>query len=447
MEKIKVFTMFSGYGSQEMALKRAGIPYEVVAICEWDKYASTAHKAVHGDILNFGDITKVNPCEVPDHDLATYSFPCTDVSVAGEQKGLEVGTRSGLLWECEKIIREKLPKYLLCENVKNLVGKKHIGGFVHWCRILESLGYSNYWEIMNAKDHGVPQNRERFFMVSIRGEHKPYIFPDEEKLDIRLKHILEDEVDEKYYLSDKAIQGFLKHKARHDEKGTGFSWKPKTANDIANCIRANSALCPTDNTITVGIRQTGRNPEKPTSRESGLPTEQMIESNGQEVANCITTVQKDSMVGIIKAGNVNPSGNGMNGNVYHEDGLAPTITINKGEGPKIIQKCRGFNKGGEHEISTAITANSWQENNFVNDTIRIRKLTPKEAFRLMDVSDEDFEKIRTALIEEHYNGKDKANSQLYKMAGNSIVVNCMVKIFTNLFKEVENKVEYQMSLF
>lgn len=204
---IKVFEAFSGIGTQRMALRNLGIEHEVVAIAEIDKYALASYEAIHGDCPNLGDISKIDPNTIPAHDLFTYSFPCQDISVAGKQKGFEKGgkTRSGLLWECEKVIRAKRPRYLLMENVKNLVSKKFKPGFEEWLTALEEMGYTNYWQILNAKDYEIPQNRERVFCVSILGEHEPYIFPGKQELTIRLKDVLEDEVDEKYYLSEERV--------------------------------------------------------------------------------------------------------------------------------------------------------------------------------------------------------------------------------------------------
>lgn len=169
MEYLRVFEAFSGYGSQSMALRRLGIDFEVVGISEIDKYAIKAYMAVHGDTPNYGDIQKIDWSSVPDFDFLTYSFPCTDISTAGQQKGLAEGsgTRSSLLWECRKAIEAKRPKYLLMENVKNLVSKKFTPYLKEWIRFLEEQGYSNYTKVLNAKDFGVPQNRERVFMVSI----------------------------------------------------------------------------------------------------------------------------------------------------------------------------------------------------------------------------------------------------------------------------------------
>lgn len=204
MSKIKVFEAFAGYGSQSIALRNIGVDYEVVGISEIDKYAIQAYESIHGKVNNFGDISKIDVTDIPSHDLFTYSFPCQDISAAGKTRGIIRGqTRSGLLYECEKIIEHCRPKYLLLENVKNLVSKKFEMQFIKWLKYLNTLGYTNYWKVLNAKDYGVPQNRERVFVVSILGEHKPYKFPKAIKLTTHVKDILEDEVDEKYYLSQK----------------------------------------------------------------------------------------------------------------------------------------------------------------------------------------------------------------------------------------------------
>lgn len=204
MSKIKIFEAFAGYGSQSIALRNIGVDYEVAGISEIDKYAIQAYEAIHGKVNNLGDISKIDVTDIPSHDLFTYSFPCQDISAAGKTRGIIRGqTRSGLLYECEKIIEHCRPKYLLLENVKNLVSKKFEVQFIQWLKYLNTLGYTNYWKVLNAKDYGVPQNRERVFVVSILGEHKPYKFPKAIKLTTHIKDILEDEVDEKYYLSQK----------------------------------------------------------------------------------------------------------------------------------------------------------------------------------------------------------------------------------------------------
>jgi DNA (cytosine-5)-methyltransferase 1 len=257
MEKIRVFTAFSGYDSQCLSLDRLKkkypeFDYELVGWSEIDKYAIQAHNAIYPQWAdrNYGDISKINWDEVPDFDLFTYSSPCQDFSNAGLQRGGEEGsgTRSSLLWECRRAIVAKKPKFLLMENVAALVSQKFIKTFNKWQEELARYGYTNFAQVLNAKDYGIPQNRERIFLVSVLGEAW-YNFPQPFKLEKRLKDVLETNVDEKYYLSEKMIAGFEKHNANHEAKGTGFKFQPKTKDDIAVCIRANSALCPTDNAV------------------------------------------------------------------------------------------------------------------------------------------------------------------------------------------------------
>ena len=220
MSTLKVFEAFSGIGAQRMALRNLGIDFEVVGISEIDKYALKSYEAIHGDCPNYGDISNINPKDLPKIDLFTYSFPCQDISIAGKQEGIVKGkTRSGLLYECEKIIEYCKPKYLLMENVKNLVGKKNKPNFEEWLKYLEGLGYTNYWKVLNARDYGVPQNRERVFCISILGEHKSYEFPKPIKLNKCIKDILEEEVDEKYYMDKPFVLVDKSHKAELLIKG------------------------------------------------------------------------------------------------------------------------------------------------------------------------------------------------------------------------------------
>ena len=221
---LRVFEAFAGYGSQSMALRNIGIEHEVVGISEIDKYAIMGYNATHPETKNFGDVAKIDWASVPDFDLFTYSFPCTDISNAGAQAGFEEGsgTRSSLLWECRKAIIEKRPKYLLMENVKAITSKKFLPGLVKWQEFLSEQGYVNFIDILNAKDYGVPQNRERCFLVSIL-DAPWYQFPEPRPLELKLKDILEDSVDEKYYLDqarvDKFISGLSDEKRAALEEG------------------------------------------------------------------------------------------------------------------------------------------------------------------------------------------------------------------------------------
>jgi DNA (cytosine-5)-methyltransferase 1 len=235
MKTIKVCTLFSGYDSQCMALDRLKeqhpeFDYELVAWAEIDKFAIQAHNAVYPQWAdrNYGDVSKIDWNQVPDFDLLTYSSPCQDFSNAGKQKGgVEgSGTRSSLLWECRRAILAKKPKYLLMENVAALVSQKFIGTFNQWQLELERYGYTNFSQVLNAKDYGVPQNRERIFMVSILDCEQAYYFPTPVELTKRLKDVMEENVDERYYLSQQAIDGFGRRTDRNAANGNGFGWKP-----------------------------------------------------------------------------------------------------------------------------------------------------------------------------------------------------------------------------
>ena len=210
---LRLIELFAGIGSQTQALTNIGIAHKVVAISEIDKYAIQSYEAMHGKANNLGDIRKIE--ELPDADLWTYSFPCQDISVAGKGAGIKEGTRSGLLFEVERLLRvasEKgtLPKYLLLENVKNLVSKKFKADFDKWLDFLSELGYTNYWKVLNAKDYGIPQNRERVFCVSIRGKHEPFVFPKPKELTIRLRDMIDEAVDERFYLKESTIRSILR---------------------------------------------------------------------------------------------------------------------------------------------------------------------------------------------------------------------------------------------
>ena len=210
---LRLIELFAGIGSQTQALTNIGIAHKVVAISEIDKYAIRSYEAMHGKANNLGDIRKIE--ELPDADLWTYSFPCQDISVAGKGAGIKEGTRSGLLFEVERLLcvaseKGTLPKYLLLENVKNLVSKKFKADFDKWLDFLAELGYTNYWKVLNAKDYGIPQNRERVFCVSIRGEHEPFVFPKPKELTIRLRDMIDEAVDERFYLKESTIRSILR---------------------------------------------------------------------------------------------------------------------------------------------------------------------------------------------------------------------------------------------
>ena len=210
---LNVLSLFSGIGAFEKALENLGIPHNVIAYCEIDKYASKAYSIIHDvpEEKNLNDVTKVDFLDIDETvDLITYGFPCQDISNAGKQKGFtdENGerTRSGLFFEALRIIEDFKPKFAIAENVKALVSKKFTEEFKTVLESLEEVGYNNYYQVLNAKDYGIPQNRERVFIISIRKDiDKGFTFPEVVPLTLKLKDILEDEVDKKYYLSDQQI--------------------------------------------------------------------------------------------------------------------------------------------------------------------------------------------------------------------------------------------------
>ena len=347
---LRVFEAFSGYGSQSIALRNLGIEHEVVAISEIDKYAIKAYEAIHGPVLNLGDISKIDVNDIPQHDLFTYSFPCQDLSVAGKQKGLGEGTRSGLLYECEKVIEHCRPKYLLLENVKNLVGKKFKADFDKWLEYLEGLGYTNYWKVLNAKNYGVPQNRERVFVVSILGEHEPFEFPKPIPLDKCIADILEEQVDDKYYLSEEIQKRF---KITNQNKNIIGTTKPdfRTIGQrdlVYNKEGIMGALVATD------YKQPKQIAEKPVliggigEKNFGKQYRQgnrVYDSNG--IAMCLTSQPVGNAGGnsylykvdeINQVGMLDIKGNEQIRRVYGDNGISPTLNTMQGGNrqPKII---------------------------------------------------------------------------------------------------------------
>lgn len=200
---ITVNELFSGIGAQKKALQRIGIEHKIIGISEIDKYAIRSYEAMYGETFNYGDIRTIERLNYA--DLWTYSFPCTDISVAGKQEGINENTRSGLLYQVQRLLEiakkdNTLPKYLLLENVKNLVGKKFKQQFLEWLEYLDGLGYNTYWQVLNAKDYGIPQNRERVYGVSIRKDidDGKFKFPEKVILNKRLADLLEKEVNESF---------------------------------------------------------------------------------------------------------------------------------------------------------------------------------------------------------------------------------------------------------
>lgn len=558
MKKLKVFEAFAGYGSQRMALRNIGINFESVGISEIDIHAILSYASIHENISNnefnfpskeemvkyledrnigldfktnkiklpknlnklkdiykavvlskcYGDISKLNIKELDDFDLFTYSFPCQDLSVAGKMKGLERGkTRSGLLYECEKIIENKRPKYLLLENVKNLVSKKFKNQFDEWLKYLESLGYTNYWKVLNAKDYSIPQNRERVFVVSILNNDVNYEFPKEQELRIRLKDLLEEHVDDKYYLSEEVQLRFKPNKNFYNMNGnivgtTAPDFRTIGQRDL--CYQENSiigALVATDykqpkqiieinedklsdcgyticeKRYDEGIRyfkdnvcgtlrtidscgnkmiieeQLNKNKSKAINIIEQLANKEQLnddittcdmtinDNKAKDISNCITARYDCGVSNLKSTGTAiveriggcfdDEKSTHQAGSVYNENGLAPTLdTMQGGYRQPCIQVEGKLECEGWHDIETRVhnvdgLAPCVETKNRAKyiENYRIRKLTPLECWRLMGCSDEDFYKAQ----------KYNSDTQLYKQAGNSIVINVLEEIFKNLF--------------
>lgn len=413
---LKILSLFSGIGAFEKALENIDEPFELVNYCEIDKYAAKAFALIHGvdQSLNLGDITAIDTAKVPtDLDVITYGFPCQDISNAGKQKGFtdESGerTRSGLFFEALRIIESAQPKFAIAENVKALTGKKFKNEFKIVLDSLDAAGYANYWAVLNAKDYGIPQNRERVFIISIRKDiDRGFEFPKPYPLKLRLKDMLEKRVDERYYLSDSQVNGFKASTLKAAQAGNGFKFEPTEGDGIAKSVLTRAGTRQCDNFISDKIIQVG---------------------------NCKPTKTRD-----------NPN----QGCIYDPVGLAPTLNC-KGGGnlEPFIVASRGRNPDNPLDRTTGIpttqrleprddgctnTLTSVQKDNYlivgdangVVERLRIRKLTPKECFRLMGFDDRDVD----VLVENKI-----SNTQLYKMAGNSIVVDVLEEIYIELLNK------------
>lgn len=419
---LNVLSLFSGIGAFEKALERERVLFKIMNFCEIDKYASKSYCAIHGvsEQINLRDVSTVNTSELHDVNLITYGFPCQDISSAGHQKGFfdENGnvTRSGLFFAALKVIKDTKPEYAIAENVKALTSKKFTAEFATVLDSLEQVGYNNYYKVLNAKDFGIPQNRERVFIVSIRKDVDfKFTFPVGEPLKLRLADLLENEVDTKFYLSDEQIKriktsSYCTDQRRIQSKAWCDTLRARDWKD-PKCVRVA--------TDTAKVMQVGN----------------LRQGNGWDNPQC--------------------------GRVYDTNGLSPTLNTMQGGNrqPKIVCEqrsdevfktanliverataatMRGRDNGQQIELSDREYSNALttvQKDSLVAEhaqEFRIRKLTPLECWRLMGFGDDDFYKAQNAGV---------SNSQLYKQAGNSIVVNVLQAIFRQFNFEKVSAVE------
>ena len=393
---IKLFSLFSGIGAFEKALKRLKIPYELVGFSEIDKFAIKSYCAIHNvsEDKNYGDITKIDPRELPDFDIMTWGFPCQDISIAGKMKGIkENETRSGLYYEGYRILKEKLPKYSIIENVKNLTSKRFKKQFDSILEDLSELGYTNYWQVLNAKDYCIPQNRERVFIVSIRNDiaQSNFAFPPKQKLKIKLKDILENTVEEKYYLSDKAIGRLIRKNNR--------LIRNKENPDVSSCLlagyhkmdgRNNQYIAENTKVERIGGIYDKENEKRQAGSiydENGLsPTLTNMKGGGnKQPFILISEGTKKGYVEASKGDSINYSypnnlrkrgrvGKGISQTIL----TSPTIAVLE-NAKNNIETIQGNNSGKVTKSSSILISEDKEI------YMRIRKLTPLECWRLMRV--------------------------------------------------------------
>lgn len=451
---LRILELFGGIGACSKALERLGIEYEIADYVEIDKYAVSSYNAMHDTNFEPQDICKWDKdIEV---DLIMHGSPCQDFSLAGLQAGGDEGsgTRSSLMYETIRIVNKLKPKYVIWENVKNMISKKHIHNFNNYIERMGELGYTSYYQVLNAKDYGIPQNRERVFTISIRNDlNIGYVFPEKKELKMKLKDMLEDNVDEKYYLSDSMIE-YLEY---------GKYNAAKVSNKLK---QTDTGICPTLDTMQGGNRQpfikdnankVGHIPEwhqrggiydsegiSPTLCATDYKTPKLTtikiknatkkgyleasEGDGIDISSRMEyhrgTVQKDSTQTIdtkCNIGVVVKGGKQLNETIEKN--------IDKFKEGKVLNMDL-YNRTVNEELSQTLTDPTHNSQRLF-DGLRIRKLTPKECWRLMGFDDSDFDKA----------SKVNSNTQLYKQAGNSIVVNVMEAILYNLLVEPNTKNE------
>ena len=436
MNKLRVLELFGGIGACSKALEKLGINYEIADYVEIDKYAVKSFNAIHNSNFEPQDITQWDKdIEV---DLVMHGSPCQDFSLAGLQAGGDEGsgTRSSLMYETIRIVKKLKPKYVIWENVKNLLSKKHRHNFDSYLEIMESLGYANYYQVLNAKDYGIPQNRERVFTVSIRN-------------DITIDKTVKPSVAVNF---EREKENIIKSNKEIYQCECESGWQDnKIGLKVSPTIRANN-----NNTF---ILEDNRYFEFPPKQELKLKLKDMLENNVDEkyylsdkmINYCMGVNQKESKF---------PRKERFlqSLDMTNNREIATTISTNAGNRPvdnfvidnrnmkeKLCDKLIEENKVKEYDVIRHSYSNSrmkeWETRNIeknnevptldtrcdclgVVQKMRIRKLTPKECWRLMGFDDEDYEKA----------SKVNSNAQLYKQAGNSIVVNVLMSIFKELLK-------------
>ena len=416
---IKIGGQFSGVGAFDSALDRLGIKYDNIYQAEWDKYARLTYLHNHKSPKYYVEDVNNTPIEeITENygslDIAMFSPPCQSFSLAGKRLGKD-DKRGILFFNSHEFITKNKPRYFIFENVKGLLSDDSGKTFSEWLHLLGgksvngmpivfpydgAVPYHVYWKVLNAKDFGVPQNRERVFIIGIRDDvDNDFSFPKEVPLTKRLKDVLESEVDEKYYLSEKMIAGLVNHTNNSKEKGSGFAFNPKTKEDVGNCITSRVFKMGVDDNY---IQETPTLKQVGSLYGSDIITHNMMPRSGDPKKGGTGHLQRnDGIAYCLDTGNTNAveilvlnDTKHSQQRIYNTEGISPSILS-------------GSNGGGQSPVKHLTT------------TKRIRKLTPRECFRLMDFPDTfDFSVV--------------SNSQAYRQAGNSIVVNVLAQIIKKL---------------
>ena len=402
-ERIRVLELFAGIGACSKALSNIGIEHEIVDAVEIDSYAVKSFNAIHGTNFVPQDITKWD--KDVKVDLIMHGSPCQDFSMAGKQAGGDAGsgTRSSLMYETLRIVEKLRPKYVVWENVRNLLGPKHRHNFGAYLTKMRELGYVSAFRVLNAKDFGIPQSRERVFTVSVLiPEHANdfsndlhslgvFDFPEPFPLEKRLKDVLDDEVEDRFYLTPERLKKIKVWEERQIENGRGFRFNALSKDDVAKTVTTTADRPAGANYVMepMIVDPQGRVNKVHTLRDT-CPT-----LRAQTHGNPPCVMQVAQMYGFSKE--PNPQA----GRVYDERGLSPTLDTMSGGNrmPKVLDA--------------------------YSDGTRVRKLTPLECWRLMGFDDEDYKKAAST---------GNSETQLYKQAGNSICVNVLEEIFKKLFK-------------
>lgn len=395
---MKFLDLFAGIGGFRLGMEQAG--HECVGFCEIDKFARDSYKAIHD---TEGEIELHNITRVSDEfirgmgsvDIICGGFPCQAFSIAGNRRGFE-DTRGTLFFEIARFASILRPSYLFLENVKGLLNHDNGNTFETILSTLDELGYDVEWQVLNSKNFGVPQNRERVFIIGhLRGTSSRAIFP--------------------FGRDCQDISSFIpKRLGNINPSRNGMNGEVYQADGLAPTLTTNKGE---GQKIAIPVLT----PDRPEKRQNG----RRFKENGEPM---LTLTAQDKHGVVVQIGNLLDTdsfgGNPQRGRVYSPDGIAPCLSCMQGGGlePKITQRPRGENKGGVHDIAPTVTSNSYQENNHLSDVFRIRKLTPRECWRLQGFPDWAFDKAQAV----------NSNSQLYKQAGNSVTVNVIAAIARRL---------------